>query len=251
MKGGKHARAARWDDPSKHWPRLRWLVLVAVCSLAGGVLIGRGLAGPESPRPPIAVIEPQQPPDSCEIRPLAPRWEAGVPLSWPQTRTGAVAAAAGYAKVLSALWFLTDPQRRSQALERMAAPTALGQLRATQETIAGGIANSPLGMGLGRRDVESMLRTILLGYQVQSYTPTQAQIALWSVVIYGNDGGLAPQALYAISTLRLRWIADWKLVDVSTVPGPVPLQGQATPSAAEELIHASQTFKEFGDAPES
>jgi hypothetical protein len=97
--------------------------------------------------------------------------------------------------------------------------------------------------------VATLLRTSLLGYQLRSYSPTQAHVVLWALVLYGNDGGLAPQALYATSTLRLRWVGDWKLVQVTTVPGPVPVQGQATPSPAAELIHADQTFKEFDDAP--
>ncbi len=95
----------------------------------------------------------------------------------------------------------------------------------------------------------TLLRTSLLGYQLESYSPTQAQVALWAVVLYGNDGGLAPQALYATSTLRLRWVDDWKLVQVTTAPGPVPVQGQAMPTPAAELIHANRTFKEFDDAP--
>jgi hypothetical protein len=225
------------------------MVLVAVVGLAAGVLIGRNLPSGASPTPPIGVIEPKQPPDSCEIKPLTPSWEAGVPLGWPQSPSGAVAAAAGYAKVLSALWFLTDSARRGQALDRMAAPEALARLRADQDNIAAGIAMGPLGAGLGRPEVATMLRTSMLGYQLQGYSPGQAQVVLWAVVLYGNTGGLEPQALYVTSTLRLRWMADWKLAEIWTVPGPVPVQGQAAPTEAGELIQASQRFKEFDDAP--
>ena len=58
-----------------------------------------------------------------------------------------------------------------------------------------------------------------------------------------------PQALYATSTLRLGWAGDWKLLEASTVPGPVPVHGQATPSPAQELVDAAEDFKEFGYAP--
>jgi hypothetical protein len=60
MHRGKHERA-RGAGPSKHWPRFRGLVVVAVVGLAAGVLIGRALPRGESPAPPIGVIEPQQP----------------------------------------------------------------------------------------------------------------------------------------------------------------------------------------------
>jgi hypothetical protein len=73
---------------------------------------------------------------------------------------------------------------------------------------------------------------------------------LWALVVYGtNRGGPLPQALFATSTLRLRWAGDWKLVAASTVSGPVPLLGPATPTPAAELIQAADSFTEFGDAP--
>ncbi len=242
---------AGWNGTSRRRPRRGRLVLVAVAGLAVGVLVGRGLEGPRSPATPVGIIQPSPAStDSAGIGQPAVRRGDGVPVGWPPTRNGAVAAAAGYAKVLSALWFLTDAERRGRAVARMAAPEALGALQASQDAIAKGIAGGPLGAGLGRRGVATLLRTSLLGYQLQSYSPTQAQVALWAVVLYGNDGGLAPQALYATSTLRLRWVGDWKLVQVTTVPGPVPVQGQATPSAAVELIGVSQRFQEFDDAPQ-
>ena len=249
MNRGRGAPAG-WNGTSRRRPRLGWLVLAVVAGLAVGVLAGLGLPGPSSPAPPVAIIRPSPAsPDSGGIGLPTVRWEDGVPAGWPPTRSGAVAAAAGYARVLSALWFLTDAARRGRAVVRMAAPEALGALQVSQDAIAKGIASGPLGAGLGRRGVATLLRTSLLGYRLQSYSPTQAQVALWAVVLYGNDGGLAPQALYATSTLRLRWVGDWKLVQVTTVPGPVPVQGQPTPTAAAELIHADQTFKEFDDAP--
>ncbi|HWD45299.1 MAG TPA: hypothetical protein VHM23_16605 [Actinomycetota bacterium] len=172
-----------------------------------------------------------------------------MPVGWAQTEQGAIGAATGYARVLSALWFLADADRRHQAVAAMAAPGALLELQAEQDQVAAGIARGPFGAGLTRRGVRSVLRTNLLGYRVDRYTPTAAEVALWAVVLYGNDGGLVPQVLYATSTLRLRWAGDWKLVGAVTVPGPVPVHGQATPSGVRELIQAVEHFKEFSYAP--
>jgi hypothetical protein len=177
------------------------------------------------------------------------RWVAGVPVGWPQTEQGAITAAAGYARVLSALWFLADTDRRRRAVAAMASPEALPGLQAAQDQVAGGFARGPFGAGLARPGVRSVLRTSLLGYRVDRYASTDAEVVLWAVVIYGNDGGLVPQALWATSTLRLRWTGDWKLVGTVTVPGPVPVQGQATPSIVGELLRAAERFKEFGNAP--
>jgi hypothetical protein len=187
--------------------------------------------------------------DSAGIAGAPARWVAGVPVGWPRTKEGAVGAAAGYARVLSALWFLGDTHRRRQALAAMAISEALPRLQAAQDQVATGIARGPFGADLARRGVRSVLRTSLVGYRVDHYTPTDAEVALWAVVIYGNDGGLTPQALWATSTLRLRWAGDWKLVGTVTAPGPVPVQGQATPSAVSELIDSAERFKEFTYAP--
>jgi hypothetical protein len=170
-------------------------------------------------------------------------------VGWSQSEEGAIGAAAGYARVLSALWFLGDRHRRRQALAAMAIPEALPGLQAAQDQVATGIARGPFGAGLARPGVRSVLRTSLLGYRVDRYASTDAEVALWAVVIYGNDGGLAPQALWATSTLRLRWAGDWKLVGTVTVPGPVPVQGQAAPSAVRELMDVAERFKEFSYAP--
>ena len=232
-------------------PRLRWLAAstVPVAVLVVAALLGRPWSRPDpapaagAPTGQIVVS------DSAGIDQTPRRWQAGVPLGWAHTRQGAIGAAAGYASVLSRVWFLADGDRRHRALTAMAAPEALVGLQTAQDGVAAGVARGPFGASLNRRGVRSMLRTSLLGYRVDQYTPTQAQVALWAVVLYGNDGGLAPQALYATSTLRLRWAGDWKLLEASTVPGPVPVHGQATPSPAQELVDAAEAFKEFGYAP--
>ena len=231
-------------------PRRRWLIAVAVVAVVAGGLVAQPWSGP-GPAAPTATVGDGAVVicDSAGIAALPARWVAGVPVGWPQTRQGAVGAAAGYARVLSAGWFLAESGRRHRAVAAMGAPEALLGLQAAQDEVAAEIARGPFGAGLARRGVRSLLRTSLLGYRLDRYTPGEAQVALWALVLYGNDGGLAPQSLYATSTLRLRWTGDWKLVEAATVPGPVPVQGQATPSAAGELLQAAEQFKEFDYAP--
>jgi hypothetical protein len=169
---------------------------------------------------------------------------------WPRSRQGAVAAAATYAKTLSERWFLTDAGRRHRAVDAIGAPEAVSKLQASQDVLARAVARGAFGAALTRRGVASLLRTSLLGYRVDRYTSSEAEIALWAVVLYGNDsGGALPQALFATSTLRVRWADDWKLVTVSTVPGPVPFPGQGMPTPAATLIRVADGFKEFSYAP--
>jgi hypothetical protein len=242
---------------SKHWAtttaarRRRRAAALGVLAAAGVLaLLGRAVwpAGrPPAAPGPVAVVSNSDSGGITGGQP--PRVLDGVPVGWPPGRAGAVAAAAGYARVLSALWFLTDPGRRARALGRMAAPEAAAGLRASQDALAGTLGRGPFGAGLARPGVASLLRTSLLGYRVDHYDPDTATVAVWALVVYGNDGGLAPQALWATSTLRLRWAGDWKLVEVGTVPGPTPVAGQAPPSPPAELLRAAAEFEEFDGAP--
>ena len=241
------AGGPRWGQGG---PRHRWARTAAavVAAMLAGVLLGRlsapaGAPSPALPSRAVAVVVGDSPGITDR-----PRWVDGVPLGWPQTRPGAVGAAAGYAKALSKHWFLTDTVRRRRAVVQMAAPEAVAQLQASQDALASAMARGAFGAALARPGVAWLLRTSLLGYRVNHYTATAAEIALWALVIYGTDrGGPLPQALYATSTLRLRWAGDWKLVAASTVPGPVPLPGPATPTPAAELLRAAGSFTEFGD----
>jgi hypothetical protein len=240
--------ASRPGAGSTRRPKWHWLIAaLAVAVVAGGLVVRPW--SQTSPAVPNALVGTAVVVDSAGIGGAPARWVAGVPLGWPQTEQGAIGAAAGYARVLSALWFLGDTHRRRQALAAMATAEALPGLQAAQDQVATGIARGPFGAGLARPGVRSVLRTSLLGYRVDRYMPDDAQVVLWAVVIYGNDAGLAPQALWATSTLRLRWAGDWKLVGTVTAPGPVPVQGQATPSAISQLIDAAERFKEFSYAP--
>jgi hypothetical protein len=221
------------------------LTVVAVIALAAWPRLQlQRTAPPAPPQPSVGVVVA----DSDGITRTPGRRPGGVPVGWSQSQQGAVGAAAAYAVVLSADWFLSDQKRRHQALAAMAAPEALMGLQAAQDEVAAGVARGPFGVGLARQGVRSVLRSSLLGYQVERYERSHAQVAMWAVVIYGNDGGLAPQALYGTSTLRLRWAGDWKLVEAATVPGPIPIQGQASPSPAGEMVDAADRFKEFGYA---
>src|SRR5215212_4715919 len=130
----------------------------------------------------------------------------------------------------------------------MDAPEAGEQLQAGQDALSSAMSRGAFAAALARPGVAWLLRTSLLGYRVDHYTPTATEVALWALVVYGTDrGGPPPQALYATSTLRLRWAGGWKLVAASTVPGPMPLPGPATPTPAAELLRVACSFREFGD----
>lgn len=177
-------------------------------------------------------------------------WVDGVPVGWVPTRQGAVAAAAAYGRVLSSSWFLTDAARRDRALVAMATPGSLAGLQSAQRGMASAVATGSFGLGLGRHAVASVLTTGYLGYRLERYREhDSARVALWAVVVAGNDANLPPQALWGTSTLLLRWAGDWKLEGAQTVPGPVPVYSQAEPSTPADLVAAIRDFEAFADVP--
>jgi hypothetical protein len=180
---------------SKHWAtaaarpwRRRWVVVGVLVAVGIGVLLGRALcpAGRPAARAqdgPVLVVADSGGITAGEITAGPAQVVDGVPSGWARSRPGAVAAAAAYAKVLSAPWFLTDQARRGRAIDRMAAPEAAAQLRASQEATAGALGHSPFGAGLARAGVASLLRTSLLGYRVEAYQPGSATVAVWALVV--------------------------------------------------------------------
>jgi hypothetical protein len=244
------AQGPRWGSGASPSPSRAWLVVVVAVALLVGVVLGRVLL-PAGGSAPAAVVPAGPAPvrDSGGIDQPEPRLVDRVPSRWPRTRQGASAAAAGYAKTLSERWFLTDTGQRRRALAQMAAPEALASLQSSQDATAAAMRRGAFGAALARPGVRALLRTSLLGYRIDRYTATGAQIALWALVVYGTDsGGVLPQALYATSTLGLRWTNDWKLVTATTVAGPVPAPGQGVPTPPADLIRAAEGFKEFGYA---
>jgi hypothetical protein len=231
--------------------RLRYALVAALVAGAVAVIwLGRP---PPPLRRPLAVQAAPALADSARITgDVGPvRWVDGVPVGWAPTRQGAVAAAAAYGRVLSSRWFLTDAARRDRALTLMAAPGSLAALQTAQGGLAKAVASGPFGVGLGERGVASVLTMGYLGYQLDAYREHDvARVALWAVVVAGNNANLPPQALWATSTLTLRRVDnDWKLEGAQTVPGPVPVLSQVEPSTPADLVAATQRFEAFADVP--
>jgi hypothetical protein len=100
------AGGPRWGPGGPRRPRWARMAAAVVAAMLAGVLLGRvsAPAGAPSPAPPSRAVAVAVG-DSPGITSRSQRWVDGVPLGWPQTRPGAVGAAAGYAKVLSKHWF--------------------------------------------------------------------------------------------------------------------------------------------------
>jgi hypothetical protein len=244
---------------STHGPRWHRLALVGVLLVLAGlgiVAVRRPVspartAPPDSPR--LAVITADaggwSPVPTASCGPS--RWISGVPMGWAPSRRGAVAAAAGYAKTMSSLWFLTDRDRRHQAIRLLATPDQMAGLTASQDRLADQL-DVLLGSGPDRGGQHSVLTTALLGYRVDAFTGDKARVALWAVVVHGSEVGPSLAPAWTTSTLEVEWTGgDWKLASAMTAPGPGPV---AQPDAGlvgapASLITTARTFQEFTDVP--
>lgn len=159
-----------------------------------------------------------------------------VPIGYPHTRAGAVAATLNAGAVLGDPRVLLDPARRTRALSLLVtaryAKTFTGSGAAALEQAR----NAPLGRGL-RTGAQTISLTSPLAYRIVTYDGQSAKVVSWGVAVVGNDQGLAPSASWATTTTTLRWQdGDWKIDAASSQPGPTPgLDGQR-PGGADAFI---------------
>jgi hypothetical protein len=253
-------------------PGLLTMALLAVVLFLGGLVIGRasmtrdqaGAAAPPATTAPAATATPAPgetatPATAAATQGAAasrvgPRkFEHGVGVGYARSQQGAVAAAANYSTVLSSDLIL-DTARRRAAIDTLAAPEAKAGL---QKTFDQAVASLRKGLGVtgaGADDVQVLMRAHPVGWKVDDYGNGTAKVAIWVTGVTGSIGGTGPPAPiregWGTTTASLRWVkGDWKLVDSTTVDGPLPIADVSPPTPAPELVSKASEFKEFTYAP--
>jgi hypothetical protein len=183
----------------------------------------------------------------------------GVPVGWDHSEAGAVGAATNYTSALASSELMFDADRRSAAVETVAAPQALERLRADLEEQAKVIAASFFGIedadkALAQVQTSKVVfQTIPVRYHLDSYDGSHAQVTIWQTGVGGyQDSSLPPQEAWGMTTVRLQWIdKDWKETGATVKDGPVPVADSNPPTPAPDLIHEVQQFKDYHYAPAS
>ena len=255
-------------------PGLLTMALLAVVLFLGGLVVGRAsmtrdqapvAAAPATTAPAVtATPAPGETatPGTVAATPAAgaatsrvgPRkLEHGVGVGYANSRQGAVAAAANYSTVLSSDLILDTATRRA-AIDTLAAPEARAGL---QKTFDQAVASLRKGLGITAENagsVKVLMRAHPVGWKVDDYGNGTATVAIWVTGVTGSIGGTGPPAPiregWGTTTARLRWVkGDWKLVDSTTVDGPLPIADVSPPTPAPELVSKASEFKEFTYAP--
>lgn len=159
-----------------------------------------------------------------------------IPLGYPHTRAGAVAATLNAGAVLGDPRVLLDPARRTRALSLLATARYAKTFTGSGAAALQQARNAPLGRGL-RTGAQTISLTSPLAYRIVSYDGESAKVVSWGVAVVGNDQGLAPTASWATTTTALRWQDnDWKIDGASSQSGPTPGLAEQRPSTADAFI---------------
>lgn len=179
----------------------------------------------------------------------AARHVGTIPVGYPHTRAGAVAATLNAGAVLGDPRVLLDSARRTRALSLLATARYADRFTGSAAAALEQARNAPLGRGL-HSGAQTISLTSPLAYRVVAYDGDAATVLSWGVAVVGNDQGLAPSASWATTTTALRWQhGDWKIDAAASQPGPTPAPDAQRPSSADAFIPALAASQGVRHAP--
>ncbi len=180
----------------------------------------------------------------------ASRSENGVPVGYPQTQPGAIAAATNFTQFIGGPLFL-QPDKYRAALATLAAPEAKDKLLREAEGNAASQQNATQIISNASRGVAVSIGAYPLAYHVNNYSPSASEISVWYVALLGEDGQVTPSQVWATVTVDLEWTnGDWKVTSDGTSDGPVPVLTQA-PLQTKQLPPQLRDYKVYSYAPGS
>jgi hypothetical protein len=210
------------------------VALIALCLVAGGVLIGRTLG--TSPRPSAATAV-------TTTETAAP---AGAQAVFADTRAGAASAAASYVAALGGPALL-DPTRLRAIVRRVVAPSVLPEL---ERAYAEAATSAQIRLGLnGQPKPIVILRSAPVGYRIERFSPNRAVVAVWDVGVVGSGANIDPQASWRTEHVTLIWDGGiWKAAEFRSASGPTPPLAEGDPETPPADLFASvPALRTYGD----
>jgi hypothetical protein len=161
-----------------------------------------------------------------------------------RTRAGA-AAVAGRALVAFGGESVLEPSSLSTILHRFAAPSARPGLEAVYSQAETSL-RTRFGLA-GQPKPVVLVRTVPLGYHVDSFSSKRAEVAVWTLAVLGSGATFDPVASWRTQTVQLVWQKGaWKVVAFGSANGPTPaLADGQQPSTPVELFTAIPRMQEF------
>ena len=229
-------------QPLRHERRGRGLgvaaAFAAISLLTLGAVIGSRIASPQGP----TEATPSASSDGAGAETVRPH-----SVSATRTRSGAIRAAA-----LSITAFngdvLLEPVRLRAVVSRIASSGSRPQLIAAFSD-ASAQTRAKLGADTVPRPV-IVLRSVPVGYRVESFSPVEATVAVWYVGIVGSGATVQPQQSWRTQLVELVWEGSaWKVSSFASAPGPTPpLSNGEAEQTPGDLFAAIPGFEEFSRA---
>ncbi|MFE3557326.1 hypothetical protein ACFXKW_21025 [Streptomyces sp. NPDC059193] len=231
-------------------------VALAVLLAGGGFAAGAATAGTSSETetsgtaaPAATTPAPSGSASAPAAAPGASRTVSGIPVGYPQTRSGALSAAANHMAALSSPAILT-PDGRATVTETVAASASHQTVRARLDKADSAALDALRADQSGR--IPFVLRTIPLSVKESAYSDTAATVSLFTLTVMGSSNSTANSA-YGAATVELVWEAgDWKVKAYDTAPvvGPIPAGFYAPstgwqPSNGKSLYDVSADVREW------
>lgn len=225
-------------------PSRRRAPLLAIAAVVAALLIGLLIGRVTAPDHHATTATTAPTPEG-----QAARRVGTIPVGYPHSRAGAVAATLNAGAVLGDPRVLLDPTRRTRVLSLLATPRYAKTFTGTGAAALEQARNAPLGRGL-QSGAQTISLTSPLAYRIAAYDGASAKVLSWGVAVVGNDQGLVPSASWATTTTILRWEqGDWKIDAASSTEGPAPGLGGQHPTDANGFISALSGSQGVRHAP--
>ena len=217
-----------------------------------GFVAGRASTAGRPPSPAPATAAPTPTPAAT-----APRTQEGthsvdgIPLGYSDDKRGAVDAATTFCRVLGGPLVLS-PTAFTAALQVIGAPNQVATLTAAAEQQLQQMDQSYQLITLASQGVPVSVTAVPLRYRIESFSPKQASIDVWTVGVFAAEGHTLPTATWTTVDYQLSWVAsvsDWRLDRASLVDAAwAPAEVQPTPATSDVPGQLSQ-YQGYPDVP--
>jgi hypothetical protein len=213
----------------------------ALALLGLGVALGSRIASPADTT--IVHARTVATPTGAAVRRPARRAHAS-----PQPTRASAVAAAGRSITAFDGAVLLQPRRLQAVVARIASAESREQL-ANAFSAASAQTRAELGAGTVPAPV-IVLRSVPIGYRVESFSAQTATVAVWYVGIVGSGATVEPQQSWRTQVVSLVFEGGaWKVSSFQSAAGPTPpLSTADAPAAPGELFAAIPRFQEFTSA---
>ena len=168
---------------------------------------------------------------------------AELETAFPQSKEGAIVAAAAYQRVFANPAILR-PGQLQKRVEAVATPDYADRMLEANKPGTDRLIAGPVGEGV-QQGVPTVYVGVPIAYRVLSYTPDRARVQNWGFTMVGNVSSVEPVAYFGTSTVELVWQGgQWKIASSKGAFGPTPRT--KTPEQGAEGFTLQDLADDFG-----